>query len=124
MGGHLAGCEKAIVRPQAAPRRAVPGRKRLPLPPREPCVFSDPLCLGIAGLQQVPGKLCAHYAWDTGVLLQAWPTVDPQFLQQPDVVEMAVLVSLSRSPRVWESPGPARDPQPLPGPFQPTPPSA
>uniref|UniRef100_A0A667GFR7 leucine--tRNA ligase n=2 Tax=Lynx canadensis TaxID=61383 RepID=A0A667GFR7_LYNCA len=66
-----------------------------------------------AGLQQVPGKLCAHYAWDAGVLLQAWPTVDPQFLQQPDVVEMAVLVSLSRSPRVWESPGPARDPQPL-----------
>uniref|UniRef100_A0ABI8AJW1 leucine--tRNA ligase n=1 Tax=Felis catus TaxID=9685 RepID=A0ABI8AJW1_FELCA len=46
-----------------------------------------------AGLQQVPGKLCAHYAWDTGVLLQAWPTVDPQFLQQPDVVEMAVLIN-------------------------------
>ncbi|XP_047706973.1 leucine--tRNA ligase, mitochondrial isoform X2 [Prionailurus viverrinus] len=46
-----------------------------------------------AGLQQVPGKLCAHYAWDAGVLLQAWPTVDPQFLQQPDVVEMAVLIN-------------------------------
>uniref|UniRef100_A0A8C9KET5 leucine--tRNA ligase n=1 Tax=Panthera tigris altaica TaxID=74533 RepID=A0A8C9KET5_PANTA len=46
-----------------------------------------------AGLQQVPGKLCAHYAWDAGVLLQAWPAVDPQFLQQPDVVEMAVLIN-------------------------------
>uniref|UniRef100_A0A8C8WGA6 leucine--tRNA ligase n=1 Tax=Panthera leo TaxID=9689 RepID=A0A8C8WGA6_PANLE len=46
-----------------------------------------------AGLQQVPGKLCAHYAWDDSVLLQAWPAVDPQFLQQPDVVEMAVLIN-------------------------------
>ncbi|XP_046952252.1 leucine--tRNA ligase, mitochondrial isoform X1 [Lynx rufus] len=46
-----------------------------------------------AGLQQVPGKLCAHYAWDAGVLLQAWPAVDPQFLQQPDVVEMAILIN-------------------------------
>uniref|UniRef100_A0A673TWP2 leucine--tRNA ligase n=1 Tax=Suricata suricatta TaxID=37032 RepID=A0A673TWP2_SURSU len=46
-----------------------------------------------AGLAQVPRKLCAHYAWDAGVLLQAWPAVDPQFLQEPDVVEMAVLIN-------------------------------
>uniref|UniRef100_A0A7N5JTD0 leucine--tRNA ligase n=1 Tax=Ailuropoda melanoleuca TaxID=9646 RepID=A0A7N5JTD0_AILME len=46
-----------------------------------------------AGLAQVPGKLCAHYAWDASVLLQPWPAVDPQFLQQPDVVEMAVLIN-------------------------------
>uniref|UniRef100_A0A671ETV0 leucine--tRNA ligase n=1 Tax=Rhinolophus ferrumequinum TaxID=59479 RepID=A0A671ETV0_RHIFE len=46
-----------------------------------------------AGLALVPKKLCAHYAWDTGVLLQSWPAVDPQFLQQPDVVEMAVLIN-------------------------------
>lgn len=50
----------------------------------------------IAGLALVPKKLCAHYAWDTAVLLQAWPTVDPQFLQKPDVVQMAVLVSVSQ----------------------------
>ena len=59
----------------------------------------DPLCLDVAGLAQVPGKLCAHYAWDASVLLQPWPAVDPQFLQQPDVVQMAVLVSVSRGPR-------------------------
>uniref|UniRef100_A0A452QI14 leucine--tRNA ligase n=1 Tax=Ursus americanus TaxID=9643 RepID=A0A452QI14_URSAM len=46
-----------------------------------------------AGLAQVPGKLCAHYAWDASVLLQPWPAVDPQFLQQPDVVQMAVLIN-------------------------------
>ncbi|KAM5291958.1 leucine--tRNA ligase, mitochondrial [Ctenodactylus gundi] len=46
-----------------------------------------------AGLASVPQKLCAHYAWDTGALLQAWPTVDPQFLQQPDVVQMVVLIN-------------------------------
>lgn len=52
-------------------------------------------CLGVAGLALVPRKLCAHYAWDAGVLLQAWPAVDPQFLQQPDEVQMAVLVSVT-----------------------------
>lgn len=41
----------------------------------------------------MPRKLCVHCAWDAGVLLQPWPAVDPQFLQQPDVVQMAVLVS-------------------------------
>uniref|UniRef100_A0A4W2GPU8 leucine--tRNA ligase n=1 Tax=Bos indicus x Bos taurus TaxID=30522 RepID=A0A4W2GPU8_BOBOX len=46
-----------------------------------------------AGLALVPQKLCAHYAWNTSVLLQAWPTVDPQFLQQPEVVQMAVLIN-------------------------------
>ncbi|KAM6161103.1 leucine--tRNA ligase, mitochondrial [Erethizon dorsatum] len=46
-----------------------------------------------AGLALVPRKHCAHYAWDAGVLRQAWPTVDPQFLQQPDVVQVAVLIN-------------------------------
>uniref|UniRef100_A0A8D0S7G4 leucine--tRNA ligase n=2 Tax=Sus scrofa TaxID=9823 RepID=A0A8D0S7G4_PIG len=46
-----------------------------------------------AGLALVPRKLCPHYAWDADVLLQAWPAVDPQFLQQPDVVQMAVLIN-------------------------------
>uniref|UniRef100_A0A9L0RIK9 leucine--tRNA ligase n=1 Tax=Equus caballus TaxID=9796 RepID=A0A9L0RIK9_HORSE len=46
-----------------------------------------------AGLALVPRKLCAHYAWDAGVLLQAWPAVDPHFLQPPDVVQMAVLIN-------------------------------
>ncbi|XP_033618598.1 probable leucine--tRNA ligase, mitochondrial [Fukomys damarensis] len=46
-----------------------------------------------AGLALVPRKLCACYAWDSGVLQQAWPTVDPQVLQQPDVVQVAVLIN-------------------------------
>ncbi|XP_027441109.1 probable leucine--tRNA ligase, mitochondrial isoform X2 [Zalophus californianus] len=62
-----------------------------------------------AGLAQVPGKLCAHYAWDAGVLLQAWPAVDPQFLQQPDVVEMAVLINNKACGKIPVPPGVARD---------------
>uniref|UniRef100_A0A2K6RI63 leucine--tRNA ligase n=1 Tax=Rhinopithecus roxellana TaxID=61622 RepID=A0A2K6RI63_RHIRO len=46
-----------------------------------------------AGLALVPRKLCAHYSWDANVLLQAWPAVDPEFLQQPEVVQMAVLIN-------------------------------
>lgn len=46
-----------------------------------------------AGLALVPSKLCDHYAWDTGVMLQAWPTVDSQFLQPPDMVQMAILIN-------------------------------
>lgn len=67
----------------------------------------------------MPKKLCAHYAWDAGVLLQPWPAVDPEFLQQPDVVEMLVLVSDSRSLQAHSKParaghGPAGGPQTLP----------
>ncbi|XP_044109677.1 probable leucine--tRNA ligase, mitochondrial isoform X1 [Neovison vison] len=62
-----------------------------------------------AGLAQVPGKLCAHYAWDAGVLLQAWPAVDPQFLQQPDVVEMAVLINNKHHGKIPVPQGVARD---------------
>lgn len=68
----------------------------------------------VAGLALVPSKLCDHYAWDTGVMLQAWPTVDSQFLQQPDMVQMAVLVSdsYSRGARLWSAdcPSPTSDP--------------
>ncbi|XP_058144797.1 leucine--tRNA ligase, mitochondrial isoform X2 [Dasypus novemcinctus] len=46
-----------------------------------------------AGLAQVPRKLCTHYAWGTSVLLQAWPVVEPQPLEQPDVVDVAVLIN-------------------------------
>ncbi|XP_032153930.1 probable leucine--tRNA ligase, mitochondrial isoform X2 [Sapajus apella] len=46
-----------------------------------------------AGLALVPRKLCAHYTWDTSVLCQVWPAVDPEFLQQPEVVQMAVLIN-------------------------------
>lgn len=87
-------------------------------------LFMSPLCVQsgltsvsvpcVAGLALVPNKLCDHYAWDTGVMLQAWPTVDSQFLQQPDMVQMAVLVSdtHSRGARRWSAdyPSPTSDP--------------
>lgn len=46
-----------------------------------------------AGLALVPRKLCAHYSWDASVLLQAWPAVDPEFLQPPEIIQMAVLIN-------------------------------
>lgn len=71
-----------------------------------PTCAQRPSGLDIAGLALVPQKLCTHYPWDTGVLLQPWPAVDPQFLHQPDVVQMAVLVS---DPHIPQSHGePAR----------------
>ena len=100
--GHLVGCGKpwcGLLGPQMAPSQAVSGQTLYYVLPRASYVLSDSLCLGVAGLALVPRKLCTHYAWDTSVLLQAWPAVDPQFLQQPDVVQMAVLVSVSRSPQ-------------------------
>lgn len=73
------------------------------------------LCFGFAGLALVPRKLCAHYAWDAGVLLQAWPAVDPHFLQPPDVVQMAVLVSVPAAAEPGQTCGaghcPTRGPQ-------------
>lgn len=88
---------------------------------REPRTCSVTLSgFDMAGLALVPKKLCTRYAWDSGVLLQPWPAVDPQFLQQPDVVEMAVLVSDSHSPQGHGEPAraghcPACGPQTLPG---------
>ncbi|XP_019486509.1 PREDICTED: probable leucine--tRNA ligase, mitochondrial [Hipposideros armiger] len=61
--------------------------------PRPGCVPQIDCITGLQRLALVPKKLCAHYAWDAGVLLQPWPAVDPQFLQQPDVVEMLVLIN-------------------------------
>lgn len=66
--------------------------------------WPDLPCLGVVGLALVPSKLCDHYAWDAGVMLQAWPTVDSEFLQQPDVVQMAILVSATHSTRLPASP--------------------
>lgn len=102
-------------------------------PVHEPPVCSewpDLLCLCVVGLALVPSKLCDHYAWDTGVMLQAWPTVDSQFLQPPDMVQMAILVSAthSRSARLWSAdyPSPTSDPstQPPSQPFYLTKPTA
>lgn len=39
-------------------------------------------------------KLCTHHNWETDVLHQSWPKVDPEYLQPADVVEMSVLVRI------------------------------
>ncbi|XP_068944397.1 leucine--tRNA ligase, mitochondrial [Petaurus breviceps papuanus] len=45
------------------------------------------------GLAHVKNKLCPHYDWDASVLRQSWPTVDLKPKQQPDMVEMAILIN-------------------------------
>ncbi|XP_066484383.1 leucine--tRNA ligase, mitochondrial [Tiliqua scincoides] len=46
-----------------------------------------------AGLSGVQNKLCTHHHWDMEVLQQPWPTVDPEYVQQPDIVEVSVLIN-------------------------------
>ncbi|XP_063778496.1 leucine--tRNA ligase, mitochondrial isoform X2 [Pseudophryne corroboree] len=45
------------------------------------------------GVAQVEHKLCTQYDWSKDVLLQAWPTADPEYLRQPDTVEMSVMIN-------------------------------
>ncbi|KAM9308221.1 leucine--tRNA ligase, mitochondrial [Gastrophryne carolinensis] len=45
------------------------------------------------GIGQVKHKLCTQYNWDKDVLHQAWPMVDPEYLRQPDTVEVSVLIN-------------------------------
>ncbi|XP_042330781.1 probable leucine--tRNA ligase, mitochondrial [Sceloporus undulatus] len=45
------------------------------------------------GLSHVQNKLCSHHRWDMEVLQQSWPTVDPEYIQQPDIVEVSVLIN-------------------------------
>uniref|UniRef100_A0A670Z3H5 leucine--tRNA ligase n=1 Tax=Pseudonaja textilis TaxID=8673 RepID=A0A670Z3H5_PSETE len=45
------------------------------------------------GLSHVPDKLCTHHHWDMDVLQQPWPTVDPEYFQLPDIVEVSVLIN-------------------------------
>uniref|UniRef100_A0A8C6XGM0 leucine--tRNA ligase n=1 Tax=Naja naja TaxID=35670 RepID=A0A8C6XGM0_NAJNA len=44
-------------------------------------------------LSHVPDKLCTHHHWDMDVLQQPWPTVDPEYFQLPDIVEVSVLIN-------------------------------
>lgn len=60
--------------------------------------------LCVSGLSHIQNKLCAHHRWDMDVLQQPWPTVDPEYVQQPDVVEVSVLVSTWIASEVSERP--------------------
>ncbi|XP_069586258.1 leucine--tRNA ligase, mitochondrial [Ranitomeya imitator] len=45
------------------------------------------------GMGHVAHKLCPQYSWSKDVLLQTWPTVDPEYLSQPDTVEVSILIN-------------------------------
>ncbi|XP_019364433.1 PREDICTED: probable leucine--tRNA ligase, mitochondrial [Gavialis gangeticus] len=62
------------------------------------CIMLAPMAPHIAselwkGLVHVQNKLCTQYNWDADVLQQSWPKVDPEYLQQPDILEMSVLIN-------------------------------
>ncbi|XP_069473352.1 leucine--tRNA ligase, mitochondrial [Ambystoma mexicanum] len=62
------------------------------------CVMIAPLAPHLAcelwnGLSHIDNKLCTHYNWHSDVLHQSWPSVDKEYLAQPDVVEVAVLIN-------------------------------
>ncbi|XP_044534837.1 probable leucine--tRNA ligase, mitochondrial [Gracilinanus agilis] len=62
------------------------------------CIMASPLAPHLtselwAGLSHVKNKLCSHYDWNASVLHQSWPVVDLQPKQQPDMVEMAILIN-------------------------------
>ncbi|CAN2389644.1 Belongs to the class-I aminoacyl-tRNA synthetase family [Pristimantis euphronides] len=45
------------------------------------------------GMGHVTHKLCTHYNWSQDVLSLTWPTLDPEYFSQPDMVEVSVLVN-------------------------------
>ncbi|XP_015267751.1 PREDICTED: probable leucine--tRNA ligase, mitochondrial [Gekko japonicus] len=62
------------------------------------CVMLAPMAPHVTseiwkGLSHIQNKLCTHHRWDMDVLQQPWPTVDPEYVQQPDVVEVLVLIN-------------------------------
>uniref|UniRef100_A0A8C3IG47 leucine--tRNA ligase n=1 Tax=Chrysemys picta bellii TaxID=8478 RepID=A0A8C3IG47_CHRPI len=62
------------------------------------CIMVAPMAPHIAselwkGLAHVQNKLCTYHKWDDDVLHQSWPKVDPEYLQQPDIIEMSVLIN-------------------------------
>nr|XP_033786211.1 probable leucine--tRNA ligase, mitochondrial isoform X2 [Geotrypetes seraphini] len=62
------------------------------------CIMIAPMVPYLAselwkGMECVPNKLCTKYKWDADVLLQSWPNVDPEYLQQPDIIQMLVLIN-------------------------------
>ncbi|XP_039592441.1 probable leucine--tRNA ligase, mitochondrial isoform X1 [Polypterus senegalus] len=62
------------------------------------CVMAAPLAPHITseiwrGLSQVQNKLTTGWQWDSDVLLQRWPAVDPEYQKQPEVVEVTVRIN-------------------------------
>ncbi|XP_060705806.1 probable leucine--tRNA ligase, mitochondrial isoform X1 [Hemiscyllium ocellatum] len=62
------------------------------------CIMTAPMVPYLAselwrGLSSVQNKLTSHYQWDTDVLFQQWPKVDPVYLQQPDTVTMVIRIN-------------------------------
>lgn len=45
------------------------------------------------GTGHVTHKLCTEYDWTKDVLMQTWPTLDPEYLTQPDTVEVSIMIN-------------------------------
>ncbi|KAM4706105.1 leucine--tRNA ligase, mitochondrial [Rhinophrynus dorsalis] len=62
------------------------------------CIMIAPMTPHLAselwkGMAHIQHKLCTQYNWNEDVLLQDWPTVDPEYLRQPDIVEVSVMIN-------------------------------
>ncbi|XP_059801161.1 probable leucine--tRNA ligase, mitochondrial isoform X1 [Hypanus sabinus] len=62
------------------------------------CILVAPMAPHLAselwkGLSSIQNKLVTHYQWDTDVLFQQWPSLDPKYLQKPDTVQMIVRIN-------------------------------
>ncbi|XP_053322981.1 leucine--tRNA ligase, mitochondrial [Spea bombifrons] len=78
------------------------------------CIMIAPMAPHLAselwnGIAHVQHKLCTQYNWDADVLLQKWPSVDPEYFRQPDTVEVSVLVNNKSCGRVGVPFGDSRD---------------
>ncbi|XP_015212490.2 leucine--tRNA ligase, mitochondrial isoform X1 [Lepisosteus oculatus] len=62
------------------------------------CVMTAPMAPHLAselwaGMSQVKNRLSHGLQWDSHVLQQDWPSVDPEYLQTPDTVEVSVRIN-------------------------------
>ncbi|KAE8596996.1 hypothetical protein XENTR_v10016319 [Xenopus tropicalis] len=62
------------------------------------CIMVAPMAPHLAselwkGMAHVQNKLCTQYKWDKDVLVQHWPSIDTDYLKQPDIVEVQVLIN-------------------------------
>ncbi|XP_036393734.1 probable leucine--tRNA ligase, mitochondrial [Megalops cyprinoides] len=62
------------------------------------CIMTAPLAPHLAselwaGLVQVSSGLSPLLQWDGGVLQQPWPSVDPEYLQTPDTLEVSIRIN-------------------------------
>ncbi|KAM4688401.1 leucine--tRNA ligase, mitochondrial [Discoglossus pictus] len=78
------------------------------------CIMAAPMIPHLAselwkGISCVQHRLCTQYNWNEDVLLQTWPTVDPEYLREPETVEVSVLINNKACGTVMVPHGVSRD---------------